>query len=101
VTGLDVALILLAVATIAGSVALVVYVRRPRRGGTLDLVGERVVVQTKDDRSLRGVLAGVYADCLVVSHFEYLHEAEVTGLPGEATVLFDNLSWVHKLGAGD
>lgn len=70
------------------------------RRGFRRLVGERVVVQTKDDRSLRGVLVGAYRDCLVVGHFEYLDEAQVTELPGEATVRFDNLSWVHKLGAG-
>jgi hypothetical protein len=70
------------------------------RKGFRRLVGERVVVQTKDDRSLRGVLVGAYADCLVVGHFEYLNEAQAAELPGEATVRFDNLSWVHKLGVG-
>jgi hypothetical protein len=104
VTGLDVALILLAVFGIVASVALIMYVHRTPRTGAGALVGERVVVQTKDDRSLRGVLVGMYRDCLVVGHFEYLNEAadvEVAGLPGEATVMLDNLSWVHKLGAGD
>lgn len=65
------------------------------------LRGERVVLQTKDDRSLRGVLAGVYRDCVVIGHFEYLEEANPVDLPGEATVLRENLSWIHKLGAGD
>jgi small nuclear ribonucleoprotein (snRNP)-like protein len=65
------------------------------------LRGERVVLQTKDDRSIRGVLTDVYADCVAVTHAEYLEEAQATALPGEAVVLRGNLSWIHKLGAGD
>lgn len=71
------------------------------RRGLTRLRGTRVVLQTKDDRSLRGVLVGVYRDCVVLAHFEYLNEAKPTDLPGEATVLFENLSWVHQLPAGD
>lgn len=69
--------------------------------GVKRLRGERVVLQTKDDRSLRGVLLGVYRDCLVIGHFQYLGEADPVDLPGEATVLVENLSWVHRLGPGD
>lgn len=65
------------------------------------LRGERVVLQTKDDRSLRGVLVGVHKDCLALAHFTYLDEANPVDLPGEATVLYENVSWVHRLGAGD
>jgi small nuclear ribonucleoprotein (snRNP)-like protein len=72
---------------------------RPR--GVHALVGERVVLQTKDDRSIRGVLTGCYRDCVAVSHVEYLDEAKPAELPGEALVRFDNLSWIHKLGPGD
>jgi len=67
------------------------------RRGLKRLEGERVVLQTKDDRSLRGVLARVHADSVAVSNFEYLDEAKAQDLPGEALVLFDNLSWVHRL----
>ena len=70
------------------------------RSGLKRLRGQRVVLQTKDERSLRGVLMGVYKDCVVLGHFEYLDEAKPTDLPGEATVLLDNLSWVHALPAG-
>lgn len=69
--------------------------------GLKRLRGERVVLQTKDDRSLRGVLVGVYSDCVTIGHFEYLGEANPVDLPGEATVLHANLSWIHKLGPGD
>lgn len=99
-TGLDAALLFFVVVAVVAAAAVVVFVRRDR-AGLRGLVGERVVLQTRDDRSLRGVLTGVYADCLTVSHFEYLQEAAVAELPGEATVLHSNLSWVHKLGAGD
>lgn len=71
------------------------------RSGLSRLRGERVVLQTKDDRSLQGVLVGVYKDCVAIAHFRYLDEANPHDLPGEATVLRDNLSWIHKLGAGD
>lgn len=93
------------VAALAACVAVlvigaVVAVARSRRG-IGSLVGERVVLQTRDDRSLRGVLVGSYRDCVVIGHFQYLSEANPTDLPGEATVRFDNLSWVHRLGPGD
>jgi hypothetical protein len=71
------------------------------RRGLRRLVGERVVLQTQDDRSLRGVLRGAYKDCVVIGHFEYLDEAQPAELPGEATVLLGNLSWIHRLGPGD
>jgi small nuclear ribonucleoprotein (snRNP)-like protein len=69
--------------------------------GLKRLKGERVVLQTKDDRSLKGVLLAAYPDCVVVGHFEYLEEANPVDLPGEATVLRENLSWIHQLGPGD
>ena len=89
------------VAAIAVLVAIVAVIYAARGRGVRRLIGERVVLQTRDDRSLRGVLTGVYADCVVISHFEYLDEANPTGLPGDATVLVGNLSWIHRLGAGD
>jgi hypothetical protein len=100
VTGLDVALIIFALFALAVAAGIVCFTRRQRRG-VRRLVGERVVLQTKDDRSLRGVLVGVYADCVAIGHFEYLEEANPVDLPGEATVLHSNLSWIHKLGPGD
>jgi hypothetical protein len=69
--------------------------------GLKRLKGERVVLQTKDDRSLRGILLDAFRDCVVIGHFEYLEEANPVDLPGEATVLVQNLSWIHKLGPGD
>lgn len=71
--------------------------------GLKRLKGERIALHTRqpDDRSLRGVLLDVHKDCLVVGHFEWLEEANPVDLPGEAVVMFDNLSWIHRLGPGD
>ena len=71
------------------------------RSGLKRLQGERVVLQTKDDRSLQGVLVGVFKDSVAIGHVRYLDEANPVDLPGEALVLHENLSWIHKLGIGD
>lgn len=67
------------------------------RRGLKRLEGERVVLQTKDNRSLRGVLVAAHKDSAQIASVEYLDEAKSTDLPGEALVLFENLSWVHRL----
>lgn len=71
-----------------------------RRRTLNKLKGHRVVVQTRDDRSLRGILTEVGVDCLVVSQLEYLEEGKATELPGRAWVLDANVSWVHDLAGG-
>lgn len=65
------------------------------RRGLHKLVKQRVVVHTKDDRSIRGVLIGVYSDALALAHPEYLQEAQPEGLPGEAVVPQANVSWLQ------
>jgi hypothetical protein len=83
------------------------------RRGLAKFHGERVVLQTKDEQTLRGVVVAVYKDSVALGHFEYLEadtveaspigeatpEARAFGLPGEALVMFENLSWTHKLGS--
>lgn len=96
---LDVAVLIFAFVCLAVAATVGALARRQRPGRSL--VGERVVLQTKDDRSLKGVLVGSYPDCVVIGHFQYLEEANPVDLPGEATVLHGNLSWIHKLGPGD
>jgi hypothetical protein len=71
------------------------------RSGLRKLQGERVVIQTKDDRSLQGVLLAVYKDCVAIGHFRYLDEANPHDLPGEAIIERSNVSWIHKHGIGD
>lgn len=70
------------------------------RRGVRRFVGDRVVVHSHDGRSLRGVLTGVFSDCVVVSAVEYLDEANPVGPPGQAVVLRANVSWIHRLSEG-
>lgn len=57
----------------------------------------RVVLHTTDDRSVQGVLDGVYPDCFVLSSPKYLDEANPSDLPGNAVVLRPNISWMQVL----
>lgn len=67
------------------------YLRRLVRG--------RVIVHTTDNRSLRGVLAAEYRDCIVLEAPEYLGEAgEPNELAGRAVILREKLSWLQELG---
>lgn len=66
-------------------------------GGVRRLVRRRVVVHTKDDRSIRGVLTHNYRDCMVLAQPEYLHEAKPTELEGDAVILRDNIAWLQVL----
>lgn len=58
------------------------------------------MLQTRDGRSLQGVLAGVHSDCVVMAAFRYLDEAQPHDLPGEAVVPISNVSWFHRLAEG-
>lgn len=62
------------------------------------LVGERIVVHTRDSRSIRGVLTAIVGGWVVLSSPEYLDEAQPTGMPGEVWIAADNRSWIHRLG---
>lgn len=71
-----------------------------QRRGTARFQKRRVVIHTRDEpdgRSIRGVLTGVYADCLVLSSPEYLGEATPAELPGHVLVLRANVSWMQVL----
>ena len=61
----------------------------------------RVVVHTKDDQSIRGVLLAAHRDSLRLGSVEYLERAreEARGIPGEALVLRSNVSWLQVLEA--
>jgi small nuclear ribonucleoprotein (snRNP)-like protein len=65
------------------------------------LVGRRVIVITRhpDDRSVRGVLKGVYADCVVVAAPEYLGEPQPAKMDGEVVVLMGNVALVQDVAA--
>jgi small nuclear ribonucleoprotein (snRNP)-like protein len=85
----------LAVALIA-ALAYVSWSHRPRTQDPLER--RRVVVHTKDDRSLRGVLMHTHADSYVLARAEYLDEANPADLSGDVLVLRSNVSFVQILG---
>jgi small nuclear ribonucleoprotein (snRNP)-like protein len=66
------------------------------RGWLRKLERDRVVIHTKDDRSIRGVLMHVHNDSLVLSDPRYLDEAD-TPLSGEVVVPRENVSWMQRL----
>ena len=61
------------------------------------LVRLRVVANTKDGQSIRGVLAGEHRDCIVLDAPEYLGEAQVEKLSGQAVIPRENLAWIQVL----
>jgi small nuclear ribonucleoprotein (snRNP)-like protein len=66
-----------------------------------ELVRDRVIVHTKDDRAIRGVLLEAYPDCVVIDAPEYLVEPEVQILKGRALIERSNVAWIQVLSAGD
>lgn len=69
-----------------------------RRAALRALVGERLVVHTRDGRSLRGVLTSAPRGWVVLADVEYLDKATSVGMPGEAWIADENRSWVHRIG---
>lgn len=64
-----------------------------RRGWLRRLERQSVVLHTKDDRSLRGVLKAVHADCVVVVEPEWLDDEDSTSLQGSVVVPRANVSF--------
>jgi hypothetical protein len=56
-----------------------------------------VVVHMSDGVSVRGVLFGVYKDCLVLHHAAYLSSGEETRVDGEVILPRTNLSWIQVM----
>lgn len=57
-----------------------------------------VIVHTTTKESLRGVLVGVYKDCLVLAHVYYLNtDSAPTEVDGEAIVPRSQVAWVQKM----
>lgn len=62
-----------------------------------DFTKRRVVLHTKDDSSVRGVLDDSYDDCFVLAAPEYLNEVQPTPVPGVVVVLKSNVSTIQVL----
>lgn len=65
------------------------------------LTARTVVVHLTDDESIRGVLVGVYDDCLVLRHAAYLGVKAVDTIDGEAVIPRDKVAWMQNLPAGE
>lgn len=61
------------------------------------LVRETVVVHTTGGASLRGVLVGVYRDCLVLTHAKYLTSDTTEDVDGEAIIPRPMVAWMQRL----
>lgn len=60
-----------------------------------------VIVHTTAKESLRGVLVGVYQDCLVLAHAYYLRsDSAPDEIDGEAVVPRAQVAWIQKLQPG-
>lgn len=72
-------------------------VLRSRRRALSRAIGQRVVVHTTDDRTLDGVLAGAYLDCLALAHAQLLQPGEAPDIPfaGDVLVPMTNVSLVQ------
>lgn len=68
------------------------------RRNWLDRLERRtVVVHTSDGQSLRGVLVGVYRDCVVLNHAYALGAQAVQSIDGEAVIARERVAWVQTL----
>jgi len=63
------------------------------------LTSRTVVVHLTDDESIRGVLVGVYSDCLVLRHAAYLGTKTVDKIDGDAVVPREKVAWLQSLPA--
>lgn len=63
------------------------------------LTSKTVVVHLSTDESIRGVLAGVYSDCIVLRHAAYLAPNAVDKVDGEAVIPREKISWMQNLPA--
>lgn len=57
-----------------------------------------VVVHLVSKESVRGVLVGVYRDCLVIAHAYYLNDdSPPTEVDGEVVIPRGQVAWIQKL----
>lgn len=70
--------------------------------GMRESVGRRLVVQTKDNQSIEGVLERVNSDSYRLTSAKYLAgSARATQVGGEVLVLKSNFSWAQVLAESD
>jgi small nuclear ribonucleoprotein (snRNP)-like protein len=65
------------------------------------LVRETIVVHTTGGASIRGVLVGVYRDCVVLQHAKYLTSDTTEDVDGEAIIPRQMVAWMQRLPGSD
>lgn len=68
-----------------------------RRRGLKGRVRNTIVVHTKDNRSIRGILIGEYIDCLALAQPEFLQGARSITAGGDLIVLRENISVIQDV----
>ena len=56
-----------------------------------------IVVHTITGASLRGVLVGVYSDCIVLTHGAWLGTDTTESVDGDIVVPREKVGWIQKL----
>jgi hypothetical protein len=71
-----------------------------RRPYLSDLEAETVVIHTRDDRSIRGVLIAAHSDALVLRQAAYLTDDGVAvNVDGDVGVPRENIAFYQRIGA--
>ena len=60
----------------------------------------QVVVHTRDDSSIRGLMVGAFPFAVVLEHAAYLNEAQPEQFQGRAVIPRSNVSWLQVLDGG-
>lgn len=61
------------------------------------LVRQTVVIHTTTGTSLRGVLIGVYQDCVVLHHATFLGSDTTQDVDGEVVIPREQVGWLQRL----
>lgn len=75
--------------------AVAVLIARP--SGVATLVKDRVVVYTKDERSIRGVCVNSFHDSVAVAHAEYIQEGQPPVELGDVTIPRENVALIQTV----
>jgi small nuclear ribonucleoprotein (snRNP)-like protein len=71
-----------------------------RRPYLSDLEAETVIVHTKDDRSIRGVMVAAHSDAIVLRQAAYLMDESTTvSADGEIGIPRENIAFYQRIGA--
>jgi len=94
---MTVALIVLAVVLIVAVGALAFVALRARISPGPSLASKTVVVHTRDEQSIRGLLVAQHADRLSLRSAVYLHGSGDQPVEGLAHVPTSSISWMQEL----